>query len=408
MKLMLLVSDMNSGGAERVAATLCNAWVARRDEVTLVATYSGRGGCAYALDRRVRLIYLADVVAVTSGKRGANRGHGRAGYLGRLLALRRLIRETGPEVVTSLLTNVNIFAVIATFGLRIPLILGERVDPVAERDSTWFWKVLRRFLYPLADIVTVQTLAGIGALRSCVPAARRIEAVPNPIPEQLFETHGAPAGPGERRRLVAMGRLASQKQWHHLIDVFAAIAPSRPDVDLWIWGEGNLRAELERQVAGAGLAGRVFLPGRTASPWQEMAAADAFVLTSAYEGFPNVLLEAMALGLPCIAYDCPSGPREMSEDGRAAILVRLDDRTGLQRELDTLLADPAARQRLGKRAADSVKARYRLAAVLARWDEIISAARCNHAESWNDLAESGVDHPQEKSRHGKLAMRLPK
>src|SRR5690606_2940558 len=148
-----------------------------------------------------------------------------------------------------------------------------------------------------------------------------------------------------------------------------------PDVDLWIWGEGELRDELERQVRDAGLNGRVFLPGRTDSPWAEMAGSEMLVLASAYEGFPNVMLEAMALGLPCVAYDCPSGPRELSQDGRAAVLVPLDDRERLAAEIERLLGDPEERRRLGALAATSVRERYRLAAVLEQWDRLILAAR---------------------------------
>src|SRR5690606_33271957 len=114
---------------------------------------------------------------------------------------------------------------------------------------------------------------------------------------------------------------APQKQMDHLVTVFLELAPIHPDVDLWIWGEGELRPALQRQIREAGLDHRVFLPGRTDSPWTEMANSEMLVLTSAYEGFPNVMLEAMALGLACIAYDCPSGPRELSEQGRAAVLI---------------------------------------------------------------------------------------
>src|SRR5690606_41698225 len=102
------------------------------------------------------------------------------------------------------------------------------------------------------------------------------------IPEELLRTQSlVPAK--ERRRLVTMGRLSAQKQLDHLVAAFASLAPAYPDLDLWIWGEGELRGSLEAQVRAAGLESRVRRPGRTDTPWPEMVAADIFVLTSAYE-----------------------------------------------------------------------------------------------------------------------------
>lgn len=367
MKILFLVSAMHRGGAERVAATLCNAWASRGDEVTLVATYSGRGECQYPLADGVGLVYLADLVAGDAGRI--------LGYGSRLRALRRLIREQAPSVVISFLNNVNITATVATWKLGVPLIVSERIDPRATTDYPAYMKALCRLLYPLADIVAVQTESIAGAMRALVPRAQRIEVVPNPIPDALLATPADGKAPAGRRRLLSMGRLSPQKQMDHLVDAFRELAPAHPDVDLWIWGEGPLRPELERQVRDAGLEHRVFLPGRTDSPWSEMAHSEMLVMTSANEGFPNVMLEAMALGLPCVAYDCPSGPRELSEHGEAAVLVPLGDRERLRAEIARLLDAPDARQRLGARAASSVRQRYRLEPILAQWDRLIFEAR---------------------------------
>jgi glycosyltransferase involved in cell wall biosynthesis len=366
VKIALLVSSMHSGGAERVAATLCNAWARRGDEVTLVATYSGRGECHYPLADGVRLVYLADLAG---GSRGAVLGYG-----ARLLALRRLLRRQGPDVVVSFLTNVNINAILATRGLGIPLIVCERTDPLASADHSTLTRLACRLLYPLADIVTVQTESVADRLRAYIPKARRIDVVPNPVSDALLDVRRAECR-RPRRRLLAIGRLSPEKQFNQLIDVYAGLAGAHPDVDLWIWGEGPLRRELEGQVDRLGLRGRVFLPGRTESPWAEMARGEIVVLTSAYEGFPNVMLEAMAIGLPCVAYDCPSGPRELSRDGQVARLVPLNDRNGLRNAIVALLDDAVLRRQLGAAAAASARRHYRLDAIVARWDRLILAAR---------------------------------
>jgi glycosyltransferase involved in cell wall biosynthesis len=172
-----------------------------------------------------------------------------------------------------------------------------------------------------------------------------------------------------------MGRLMPVKRFAALIKAFTTLAGDFPEWDLYIWGEGPLRSELASAVQSAGMEARVFLPGRTNAPWEELAAADVFVLASEVEGFPNVLLEAMALGIACVTVDCPSGPREISRDGEDALLVPLGDDTALAAAMAQLMADPVLRDVLGKHAAASVRDRYALPEVLHQWDGLMAGVQ---------------------------------
>jgi glycosyltransferase involved in cell wall biosynthesis len=366
MNIVMLVSSMGTGGAERVASTLVNSWAKRGDIVTLVVTYSGRGTCFYSLASEVRLVYLADLAG--SKRRGLS------GYASRLIALRKLIRESGADIVISFLYNVNISGILATRGLGVPVIVCEHNNPCADGRPR-MWRVLCRVLYPQADIVTLLTEDVVAAFRKLVPGARRVEVVPNPLSEELFALQ-RPAGRvdhvGPRGRLIAIGRLHMQKRYDMLISTFATLASEFADWDVWIWGEGPERRMLEALIAELGLSERVFLPGKTATPWEEMLRSDALVVTSRFEGLHMGLMEGMALGLPAVAFDCPSGPRELTRDGRDGLLVPSGDAQALASALRTIMSDAPLRAELGRRGALSIRQRYSLRLVLRIWDDLFA------------------------------------
>ena len=359
-RLLFLVSSMHGGGAERVAATLASAWARRGDEVTLVCCYSGRGRCDQVLDPGVRLVWLADRM----------RGPAWLRPLTKLMALRRLAREYRPDRVLSFLTNVNVTALLALRGLGLPIVVGERTDPAHSINLQSSLRQLRRWTYPWARRVAVQTPRSARHLLQVAPGVRRIAVIPNPLPDGLPAVRAhEPAGP--RRTLAALGRFNPVKQFDQLIECFATLTPQCPDWDLCIWGDGAQREACLQRVRALGLESRIRLPGFSRTPWEDLASsAHAFVLNSRVEGFPNALLEAMALGLPCVATDCPSGPAELTLDGQLAELVPLDDGPALaQALLRVMQAGPAEREARGRAAAESVRARYGLDAILRDWDD---------------------------------------
>ncbi|MBP0590964.1 glycosyltransferase family 4 protein [Paraburkholderia sp. LEh10] len=374
MKIMLLVSSMGSGGAERVASTLVNAWAKRGHSVDLVATFSGRGSCFYTLADEVRLVFLADHVKSETG--------GRGGYLARFGALRRLIGQRRPDVVISFLTNVNVAAIVACAGLRVPVVVCEHNNPAVDGRSA-FWRLATRLIYPFADAATVLTESAVTPFRRMVPGVRQLFVLPNLLPDEIFavrkpdalaaqmEGVANTATDNARKRLVAVGRLHEQKQFNVLIEAFAALAGSFKEWDLWIWGDGPERARLEALVSSLNMSDRIFMPGKTASPWTEMISSDAFALPSKFEGLPMALMEAMALGVASIAFDCPSGPREITRDGRDGMLIPPNDVQSFREGLSRLLADDGLRERLGQSAARSIKERYSIERVLDHWNEIL-------------------------------------
>lgn len=359
MKIIVLTSSLGAGGAERVATTLCNFWGARGDKVSLIATFSGGGLPFYPMANEVELIYLADVVART--------GQSIASHPRRLLALRGLIDERKPDVVVSFLPNVNVAAILATAALKVPLIICERSDP-SMQPYTPFWRIACRLSYRFADMLTVQTDAVARKARTIFPGVKRIRSVPNPMPASVVKY--VKKKTGDRKILLSIGRLSKEKQVERIIDAFGDLAADFKDWDLHIYGDGPLRAALEAKIEQPGLQGRALLKGSTGQPWEVMAGADAFIMASLYEGFPNALMEAMGTGLPCIAFDCPSGPREISDDGENATLVPLNDQESLTASLKLVMSDEPFRILLGQKARASVMSRFGLTSVVAIWDEL--------------------------------------
>ena len=369
-RILFLVSSMNSGGAERVAANLANAWVERGYQVTLVVTYSKRGECFYALSDKIELCYLSDLA-------GNSYQFSPFVQFRRLLALRCLIKTIQPDVVLSFLTNVNVATILAGWGSGYAVIVSERIYPPMESVG-WFYSLLRVLTYPYAASVVMQTHKGLSWLQDEIPRANGA-VIPNPIPYPLsvFEPKLAPQTllVNGRKLLLGVGRLADQKRFDCCLMSFAALAKRYVDWDLVILGEGPLREALESQIKALGLESRVYLPGGVGNVGDWYARADLYVMSSSFEGFPNTLVEAMAHGCAAVSYDCNTGPRDIIRDGEDGILVNpVGDVSALTSALDQLMGDDERRERMAQKAVD-VRERFSQASILAMWDELFDRVK---------------------------------
>ena len=374
MKILFFVSSLNAGGAERVATTLANAWAKQGNEVVLVPTYLAQRTSFYQVDDDVTLTWLADVPGHAVSRKVPG--------LGKWVQIRTLIKATQPDVVVSFLTNVNVNVLIASMGMDVPVVVSERTNPVYSQSAGKLLQLLRRLTYRRARFVVMQTQASVEPFKALVPGVRDVAVVPNPLPPsmpapRMTDDSALPiyqASDCSVKHIVAMGRLVATKQFDVLMDVFGQLASRHPQWCLTIWGDGPLRASLEQQIEKKGLTGRIVLAGRTSDPWQALSRADIFAMTSRVEGFPNVLMEAMALGLPCVALDCPSGPAELTRNGQDARLLPLQQPDALVDALDNLMRDASARRVLGRQAAASVRQRYGLDTILAQWEDVFKRA----------------------------------
>jgi glycosyltransferase involved in cell wall biosynthesis len=363
MHLMLVTTSLGAGGAERVASTLVNAWAKRGEHVTLV-TLDAATPDFYSLDpevSRVRLDLSCD---------SANWREFIFNNIRRVWKLRSVVRSCAPDVIVSFIDKTNVLVLLATRGLNVPVIVEEHIDPrMHPVGGIAQW--LRGLVYPRACAVVVLTSSVVGWARE-IAGSTPVHVIPNPISHQFLcgqVTNDRSSG----HTVVAMGRMNPQKGFDMLLSAFAQCAPKRPDWRLRIVGEGPERPRLKTMVEDLRLDDRVSLDPVVKEPEKVLRTSDLFVLSSRYEGFPMVLLEAMACGLPVVSFDCPSGPREMIREGVDGVLVPPNDVDAMARALDRLMGAEDERQRLGRRAVEVIN-RFGLAPVMDMWNEILVKA----------------------------------
>jgi len=373
MHVLICIHSLGNGGAERMAGELANGWARAGRTVTLV-TLEDADVDFQCLDPAVRRLALA-----VSGNSG---GWGAAIYNNwrRVRALRQVLRRQRPDVALAMMTTSAVLLAIASAGLTVATVGAERTfPPKAGLPRPWLW--LRYWCYGWLDGVVAQTPEAADWLRAHTRAGR-VDVVPNHAVWPLSDRspHLAPddVGMAGRRRLLAVGRLSSEKGMDTLIEIFNGLGRRHPDWELVIVGEGLARAKLTTRVEALGLADRVFLVGRLGNLANWYRSAHLFVLPSRFEGFPNVLVEAMEHGLPCVAFDCPAGPRHIIRHGVDGELVPDQNVDALASTLERMMADEALRQVYGERAREVLE-RFAFTRVMAIWntlfDSVIAARR---------------------------------
>ena len=362
MRIMLAISSLGAGGAERVMTILAGAFARRGHEVWLV-TLGQSGADFYTVEPRVRRIALG-IMGESPNKLRALWAN-----LRRLRAFRRVISTIEPQALLSFMTSMNVLAILACVRLPVRIVISERVDPVAHQENR-IWATLRSLVYRRADTVVVQTEKIAEWFRAKSWKGVRIIVIPNPVvpaPDEAISLEQ----PGPF--LLAAGRLTHQKGFDLLIRAFAEATTRPRELRLVIAGEGPETQPLCDLASELGLAAQVTLPGRVRNLSALMRAALAFVLPSRYEGFPNVLLEALAAGVPCVAADAPGGTREILGDGAYGLLVPPGDSQALAEAITLIATDAELRQRLSTAATAAIE-RYDLDRVVNQWERELAGA----------------------------------
>ncbi|GFI01204.1 MAG: glycosyltransferase family 4 protein [Lachnospiraceae bacterium] len=348
MKILFTVASMAGGGAERVISILASHLMKDGHQVMIVMTAGER--VDYQLDPKIQVISIGGTSGGKLGKR-----------LKRIQKLRALFCQNKDGVIVSFGLGSNFYTAIAHLGLKNRLVISERNDPAA-CPHPYF----RNKVFGCADRLVFQTKDAL----ECFPKRLREKGcvIPNPISGTII-----PPYEGARKKtIVAVGRLEPQKNYPLLLKAFAVFHKKYPAYTLHIYGRGELLTGLENLSRELGIARAVRFEGYAPDVHEKIKDAGMYVLPSDYEGISNALLEAMALGLPAVATDCPIGGSKLcithEENG---LLVPVGDAEKMEEAMSRLASCEELADRLGKEAV-KVRQRFSEETVMAEWNKVLS------------------------------------
>ena len=347
-KTMFFVSSLDDGGAQRVISILASRMVQKGMDVEIV-TY---------LDAPV-LYPIHSEVKITCVQKETEK----KSLISNLLWLRSYFKENA-EIVLSFLAPFNMIALVATMGLRVPIVVADRNDP-AKVPGNKVIRIARDILYVFADQVVVQTEANKAYFKVL---SKKTTVIYNPV--DLKEYTGLALKSEKDKIIVSAGRLMPQKNQKMLIDAFSAIMKKFPEYQLVIYGEGNYREELESYVKALKLEERIFMPGSVTDLYDKMKSAELFVLSSDYEGMPNALIEAMCMGLACVSTKV-SGATDLIQDHKNGLLTEVDCQEEFEGAILELIENPEFVEKFAKLSVE-LNEQLELSKIMEQWIAFIN------------------------------------
>jgi glycosyltransferase involved in cell wall biosynthesis len=350
IKLLVVIHSLKWGGAERVLINLLKGLDRGKFSITLVLYEQIFD---FPLPNEVE-VEILDIHA------GRNILALAIGFVRKISRLSSLIEKIGPDMVFSLLSSTNVTVILAKLVSRIHcgVIVSEHTHPSINLENEIYGGITKKFMryvYPKADtIIAVSEGIKQDLIKNFNLPDNKIAVIYNPVDLKEVrmrsqETVDHAWFHDDIPVIVSAGRLTKQKGYPYLIKAFSVVRRSLP-CRLMIIGEGEDKAQLIGMVRALGIDRDVEFLGFQKNPFQYMARSSLFVLSSLYEGFGNVIVEAMALGLPVISTDCPSGPAEIIDDKKNGILVAVRDENELAQAILNVLTDRELRVHLSSEA----------------------------------------------------------
>ena len=358
-KIVFHLNCLEQGGAERVVTNLANRFASEGYQVIIATEWYGEN--EFQIDSEVRRVHVGL-------REGDEKKNHIIQFLLRIKYLRQFIKEERPDILIPFARKALYRGLTAAYFIKIPVLISVRTDPTQHyyRLSD---KLQIRFLFPRADGCVFQTE---GAREYFAPRLQdNSRIILNPINDKYI---GVPE-PGKRTKTVVQsGRLVDFKNQPMLIRAFVKVHEKHPDYDLKIYGGDSYdgtREILEDLIQKNGAEDYIHLMGASDSLEKDLADAALFAFTSDWEGLPNALMEAMALGLPIVATDCPcGGPRTIMTNEVDGLLIPIKDEEALVDGINRLIENPELAGQFGRQAR-KIAERANGQAVFEQWRDYI-------------------------------------
>lgn len=352
-KIAFYINAINGGGAARVMTNLANQYAGQGEQVLFITSFPTKE--EYQLHESISRINL-DVNKISGSFIKRN--------LFRIYRLRSICKRENPDILISFMAEPNFRAVIATLGLSTKTLISVRNVPSFEYAGRK-GKITARYILPLSDGCVFQTADAKKYFPQRLQKKSRV--IPNAVSNKFYTTEHIP----KKGLIVTCGRLEPQKNHSMLIDVFEEFVKMYPEAQLKIYGIGTLQIQLKSKVKERKLGERIHFMGQVEDVPSVLSEADIFVLPSDFEGMPNALMEAMAMGIPCVSTDCPcGGPKELIVDGINGVLVPVKDKEKMLKVLKKIYENEIYKKSLGEKAHKTAE-KYKLSTIAKAWDDYI-------------------------------------
>ena len=357
--IAFVIYSLDSGGAERVVATLANA-LSTYYNVTIITLVNGES--IYPLNDSVKILYCMDTIpnkinAIVSLKNNC-----------RLYSsLKSVLKKQSIELTLSFMTTSNVLAILASKSIGIPCVISERSNPYVYTHNI-IWNQLIKWTFPKSNYLVVQSQLVKDYYKALMPS-NKIVILPNPLSNELVKLKNQLI---ERKNIILnVGRLDENKAQDLLIKAFSNLP--NDDWELFFVGDGPLLATYSTLVHQLGVSEKIKFIGKTNDVSIYYNQSKIFAFTSKSEGFPNALIEAMFFEMPCISTDCPSGPSELIVDGLNGYLIPVNDQIVLERQLLKLMKDSDLCKTFGNNAFKTASM-YEASYVVNQWKHLIDDA----------------------------------
>lgn len=350
MRIGFYIPQLARGGAERVIINLSKQFTEKNNSVYIITTTKTSN--EYSVPEGVKRYILVEKDKID-----------RRGVIKRNRDLRAICKIEQLDLLVSFIGGANYHAVLAARSLKTKVVISVRNDPRFEYPKR-IDKLLIKCILTKADGCVFQTEEAKQYFPKELQDKSRI--IYNAVANEFYSTQMLENK--NSRVIVSCGRLVEQKNFKLLIKAFGLVSKHFENVVLKIYGEGEQKKELQNLINNLDLGGKIFLMGNTENVAEALAEATIFVLTSNFEGMPNALMEAMAMGLPCVATDCPCGGPKMLLNNNNGILVPINDTNALYKAIFELLSDPVKLRIISKNAREA-SIKFKEDCVFKEWEE---------------------------------------